>query len=173
MRSAMNQIRPSRPAWSLWTAEEVKSRMISAMRVIERLPESGKMQRLRSAWPSDTYARDPSAIIAEQRAAETSVLVELGREEWKERYASQKLTRSPPHPREISNMEQALEWPGRYLDQKDSKILGRWAHEVASTGRSVFTAGALGVTKQGLNKRILRIASLVANGLKRDRVIPS
>lgn len=157
--------------WSSWTANGVKSRMIDAMRVLARLPETGRHKQIRCAWPDETYARDPSALYLDVRYEELTVRAELGDAELSSRYRD-RMKRPPPHPAEIAKMEQALTWPAHYLDEQDCKIMLRWSEEVSRTGRSVQTAGELGITKQGMNKRILRLASIVAIGLIRDKVLP-
>jgi len=156
----------------VWSAETVKFRMIEAMRIMSRLPESGRMKRLRTIWPDDTYAKDPAAIQLNDFVEQRVVLSELGEDELQERARHRLNRRPPPHPRQIARMEQSLRWPVSYLDSEDCRIMNRWAHEIATTGRSAQIAGELGISKQWLNKRILRISGIIARRLQVANVVP-
>ncbi len=158
--------------WDEWTGQEVKSRMIMAMRTLERLPDRAKHKRLVANWPDSTFAHDAKALLLDSRYEENIVRHELGDDELNARYSNRVHRRTPPHPIEIAKMEEALRWPVDYLDQEDCRIMNRWADEVSKTGRSQQIAGELGLGKSGLNKRIIRIASVIAVRLRADKVLP-
>jgi hypothetical protein len=132
-----------------WTAEHVGQRLVEAARVLERMPTGGVSTKS-GVWPSYETMTDGER---RQMLNEHVLLGTIS-----QFYASRNRVRIPPSSHEISRMEEAIEWPGRYLaaDPSMPGIVNFWA-----TDADIYDEPPPFV-RVGLRT--------IARGLRRDRV---
>lgn len=142
-----------------WTPEHVMHRMVGACDVAFRLRDTVGPKRLKAAWPS--YWNDLESEYDRISEMPGESVVERDRrlflqtwEEWERD--------NPPDAHEISMMQEAAGWPGRYLRFDERRVaIVRWARRRASGKEETEISVQLAFGE----------AQIIARGLVRDAVI--
>lgn len=102
-----------------WTVEKVRDRLLEAAHGCERLSGRIGPARLKGFWPDVDSFRDMTP--ADRRERELAVIAGTRPPDRSSR---------PLDPRRIARIEEAIEWPGRYLDAdehaRNRKALQIW-----------------------------------------------
>lgn len=101
-----------------WTVEDVRERLLEAARGCERLAGRVGPARLKGFWPDIDSFRDMTQ--ADRRERELAVIAGTRPPERSAR---------PLDPRSVARIEEALEWPGRYL-AAEAQALNRKALQI-------------------------------------------
>lgn len=141
------------------------------MRTLARMPDRRSPQKVRGAWPSDTYAKDPMAIAQEEfiAARHRLELPEKDQEEYRRDHL-RKWSKSPPSATEIAQMEQALLWPGRYLDDAGRTFINLWANYVGVENTTKPLRMMFGISRKTVWLRAEKLCAQIADRLNEDRV---
>jgi hypothetical protein len=143
------------PAW--WDHPHVIVRMVMAMDVLARIRTTVGPQAYTSAWPA--YMHDWEDLLAQEegetghlrRTEETRIVI-------------------PPRTLEVSLMEEALAWTGRYLRGERVIALPKWAWCRVIGRESRFRRWARRKRIGNPGHRVMEEAMIVAAGLRKDRI---
>lgn len=148
----------------VWDGPHCGKRLIEAFSTLAKLPLSWGPVAFGTAWPSylhewvDVLYQQGADLDAKERAREARNRVRLR-----------------PSAQEITRMEEAISWPGRYLAQLDQgQVLTRTVQQVARW-RSVereteWIAHKLRVSPTTLRRRNRAGLDAISLGLRRDRL---
>ncbi len=146
-----------------WTPDLVKKRLEAAAEGAERLSGRAGPSKKITAWIDFRLFRNLSDFDRNAQAE-----------------GVRKETRAPDRMRismsdlEISRIEQALEWPARYLqhDEEARKALQLWSWCIARNEAWSRFGGAEFGSRGASNRRLDRALRMICAGLVRDRVLP-
>lgn len=144
----------------VWTSPHVGLRLVEAFSTMANIPMSGIGGSAAGFWPPYSYTWED--LLAQQEADEMLKANEA-------RKANSSKIR--PTAQEVSRMEQAIWWPGRYCQQVSiARIVQKVAHY-----RSRDIDMSIVAKKMKLDHKILRTRNriglgLIAEGLRRDHV---
>lgn len=132
---------------SRWTAEHVMVRMIWAFETLARMRIKVGPKGYGRGWPA--YVHEWADLVAQEETEAAEV---------KRRTFERRDVILPPSARDVSLMEEAFQWPPKYLG---GGHIGPWASRRA-TGR--------GRNRQPIHT-VLREADILARHLQLDRVL--
>jgi hypothetical protein len=151
----------------IWTPEHVLHRMVLAYEVLARLHERTGPQQFKVAWPEIVHdAEDRLSLVS------SHIVMDMDSGDYREETMDERDHRlsadvinewernNPPTPREMTLMNEAFGWPGRYLLKPI--FITRWAARRAKGGHD--NASEVGMAM------IQAEAKSICQGLRRDRV---
>ena len=153
-----------------WNGDDVLFHLVAAFRTLRKLPDKARHKAIRSVWPDDAFAKEPDSLETERFAAEVAA-IELGDEEVKARHAEQNRSTIPPTPIEISQMNEALAWPARYIEERHLRVIVMTCSVVRASNRSLHgLCRDRGWPYSTTYMRAIRAGRSIAAGLNRDGV---
>ena len=154
-----------------WDVQTIGDALTDAFFVLRKVPEKDRAKAVRTAWPDDTFAKDPHLIKVEAYSAAVAFIGQYGAEQWDEDRKEIKKVIVLPDSHRISQMEKAITWPMKYVQHPMFRLIVLTVSITWARGGNVNKlCREMGWAYSTTNNRFNKACEQIADGLERDAV---